>query len=270
MSTTLQQMNETSISAKKQKSDTAAEVKKEWPPAYGSQTYWEERYQKNLRVGTEDEGDAESDVIPYHPWYFTYQELSPLILPTIIGSYAEHETEDAGDEATLAEVEKEPVAKNEGSESSGDGEEEEDGEQEMSEREGLAKDGPISIIEIGCGDVPLGKDLALELSNLEATTGSKADQVVKEIVCCDYSATVIYLCKENQRREMGNMLRNGKPFLVDYVTADARKLQYPDSRFHLVLEKGTLDAMLSDKETGVDSSTRVMMECARVLKEGGK
>lgn len=265
-------MNETSISTKKQKLDTAAKAKKEWTPAYGSQTYWEERYQKNLRVGTENEDDAESDVIPYHPWYFTYQELSPLILPIIIGSYVEDETEDAEDEActTSAQVEKEPAAQNENSEISGNGEEEEDGEQEISEREGLAKDGPISIIEIGCGDVPLGKGLSLELSNLEVTTGSKADQVVKEIVCCDYSATVIYLCKENQRREMSDMLSSGKPFLVDYVTADARKLQYPDCRFHLVLEKGTLDAMLSDKETGVDSSIRIMMECARVLKEGGK
>jgi ubiquinone/menaquinone biosynthesis C-methylase UbiE len=118
--------------------------------------------------------------------------------------------------------------------------------------------------------VPLSKGLALELSNLELTTGSKADQVVKEIVCCDYSATVIYICKENQRREISDMLSNGKPLMVDYVTADARQLQYPDGRFHLVMEKGTLDAVLSDKETGVDSSIQIMTECARVLKEGGK
>ena len=257
MSTTPQQMKETSISIKKQKLDRAAEEKEEWPPAYGSQTYWEERYQKNLRAGTED-GQAESDVIPYHSWYFTYQELSPLILPIIIGSYVEDETED--------------VAQNEDSEISGNGEdkEEEDDKLDMSEREGLAKDGPISVIEIGCGDVPLSKGLALELSNLELTTGSKADQVVKEIVCCDYSATVIYICKENQRREIGDMLSNGKPLKVDYVTADARQLQYPDGRFHLVMEKGTLDAVLSDKETGVDSSIQIMTECARVLKEGGK
>ena len=248
-------MKETSISTKKQKSDRAEEAKKEWPPAYGSQIYWEERYRKNLRACIED-SDVETDVIPYHPWYFTYEELSPLILPIIIGSYIKDEME-------------KDVTQNKDMGVSGNGGEEDDGELETLEREGLAKDGPISIIEIGCGDVPLAKDLALELSNLELTTGSKADQVVKEIVCCDYSATVIYICKQNQRRETSDMLSNSKPILVDYVTADARQLQYPEGRFHLVLEKGTLDAMLSDKESGVDSALQIVTECARILKEGG-
>jgi SAM-dependent methyltransferase len=117
--------------------------------------------------------------------------------------------------------------------------------------------------------MPLGKDLALELSNMEEMTGAKADKVVKEIVCCDYSPTVIRLCKDNQRLAANRMPNNYKSLLVDYVTEDARKLQYLDCCFDLVLEKGTLDAMLSDTETGVDSCIRIMAESARVLKEGG-
>jgi hypothetical protein len=289
-------MKEASISPKKQKLDTAVEAKKELPPAYGSQTYWEGRYQQNVRVDTDEEHEAENDdELPYHPWYFTYEELAPLILPIILGDgHGQDETQDAQDEAS-ATLEKELILssgqsedisesienndigdsspQSEVSEHSDDGEEEEDDdEHEMSEREGLAKKSPISIIEIGCGDMPLGKGLALELSTMEETTGAKADKVVKKTVCCDYSSTVIFLCNENQRRkgaDDGMPSKHDKLFLVDYVTADARKLQYPDCSFHLVLEKGTLDAMLSDKETGVDSCLQIMTECARVLKEGG-
>jgi hypothetical protein len=295
----MQHMKETSISPKKQKLDTAVEAKTEWPPAYGSQTYWEERYRKNLRViGTEDKSEpGNDDVLPFYPWYFTYAELAPLILPIILGDGCRQgETEDAQDEvsnksATVANKPvilsnrqskdiSESVEKNDIGDSGGESEESEhsdydeeedrdDDDDEMSEREGLAKNGPISIIEIGCGDMPLGKDLAIELSAMEEMTGAKADKVVKEIVCCDYSSTVIRMCKENQRLETNRMPNNCEPFLVNYITADARKLKYPDCCFHLVLEKGTLDAMLSDTETGVDSCIQTMAESARVLKEGG-
>ena len=120
--------------------------------------------------------------------------------------------------------------------------------------------------------MPLCRDLVMQLISLEETTGAKADNIVKKMVCCDYSPTVIDLCKENQKRDLQSRQANRKGIvlLVEYITADARKLSYPDCSFDLVLEKGTLDAMLSDKENGESNCVLIMTECARVLKERGE
>jgi hypothetical protein len=70
---------------------------------------------------------------------------------------------------------------------------------ESHEREGLARDGPVTVLEIGCGDVPLGADLATELISLEKKGATKVDAVIKKVVCCDYSPTVIaMLCAQKQ------------------------------------------------------------------------
>jgi len=298
--------------AKKQKLDDSSSTnkKKEWPPAYGSQEYWEERYQKHRRSEEkdgEDEGaESDSDALPYHPWYFTYQELSPLILPLILGGrdegvdlmggnrkdiVEEINGDDTGDDDEQAQQDSEQVETNndksnsdptthdesnaQADNSAEESDHSEEEEEEMEDREGLAKHGPISVIEIGCGDMPLGRDLSMELAMLQETTGAKADNIVKEIICCDYSPTVIELCKENQRRDIqassGDAQNENTTFVVvDYVTADARKLPYPDSSFHLILEKGTLDAMLSDKENGASNCTLIIADCSRVLKQGGE
>ncbi len=250
--------------AKKQKLDRTNENKRAPPPPYGSQEYWEERYQKNQRL-IKSNGEDTSDALPYHPWYFSYSELSPLILPIILGGHdrgvnllggcikeEKGDISDAEDgESQEGElVENKSNNRNSEAQPSVDGEEEnpqddiddseeaeeydeeyeedfdsDDEEDDTEESEGLAKDGPISIIEIGGGDMPLCRDLVMHLISLEGTTG---------------------------------------------ITADARKLPYPDCSFDLVLEKGTLDAMLSDKEDGESNCVLIMTECARVLKERGK
>lgn len=288
---------------KKQKLD---ESDKKEPPPYGSQEYWEERYQKHRKVEKEGENgtDGEDDAVPYHQWYFTFSELSPLILPLVLGSGSiSHDREDESvdgnsridddregkqpeeqadtavkdDSESVNPGENSPAAENDDVDNDNESdylEGEEDEEEELKEREGLAKNGPISVIEIGCGDMPLGRDLALELAQFEKATGASADNIVKEIVCCDYSSTVIDLCKENQRQDLqARASKSGGGINcveVDYVTADARKLPYPDSNFDLIMDKGTLDAMLSDKETGASNCTKIMADCARVLKEGGE
>lgn len=276
---------------------------KEGPPQYGSQEYWEERYQKHRQLdkkaGSDEHGaidssdNASADALPYHAWYFTFEELAPLILPLILGGRKECTLEnaddndddtqqDSGQTDTTIESAKPSVPPDqssktiavdkEGSDNDIEEEVDDDGEEEeeMEEREGLAKNGPISIIEIGCGDVPLGQELSAELCRLQDVTGAKADEIVKEIVCCDYSSAVIDLCNENQRRDLGSQSDNTKFIAVDYVTCDARTLPYPNCSFHLIIEKGTLDAMLSDKEAGRSNCTLIMTECARVLKQGGE
>ena len=287
------------------------------PPDYGSQDYWEERYKKHgcdqaaddaalpyhawyftysdlrplilpILLGGRDEGmtfmggsERNEDNEEIHgKANGTAEEVDELHVRSV--GIPEPEALEEINNNVATEKAEEGVSDEQSDNrevSEGDsGYEEDSDDDEVLEREGLAKDGPVSVIEIGCGDVPLGKDLASDLMTLEATTGAKARNVVKEIVCCDYSSAVISKCKENQLVDMGEDRdtdeskddSGGKLLLVDYVTADARKLPYPNCSFHLALEKGTLDAMLSDKETGISSCTLIIAECARVLKEGGR
>lgn len=149
--------------------------------------------------------------------------------------------------------------------------EDDDGD-EPQEREGVAKDGPVSVLEIGCGDVPLGKDLAIELISLEKSGNTKVDAVIKKIVCCDYSPTVVAMLNKQKQEAEGLESEDLATLdtILDYQTVDARKMpQYKDKSFEIVLEKGTLDAMLSDKEVGVINCQAIMTESARVLTIGG-
>jgi hypothetical protein len=265
------------------------------PPSYGSQEYWEERYRKLQKVQAGQEPD------PFHAWYFSYEDLAPLLLPLVLGedddevgekgkTQEESEDEDASkegdEEGKKAEDDQQYEDKSEegggnGSESQDEGEEEGDeeiddeseaGEEEVTRRRvGLVKNGPISIIEIGCGDVPLGRDLAHGVKELEPETGIKTEQILKKVVCTDYSETVIKAMKEEQSQKEGTDDKdmNNKIPLV-YEVADARKLPYADNSFEMVIEKGTLDAMLSDKELGSSNCILIIAECARILSIGGE
>jgi hypothetical protein len=266
------------------------------PPSYGSQEYWEERYRKVQKVQEDQEPD------PFHAWYFNYEDLAPLLLPLVLG---EDEEEEVGEKGETKEESEDEDASKEGeeeekktvddeqdeekseegggndNESAEEGEEEGDeeiddesdaGEEEVTPRRvGLVKNGPISIIEIGCGDVPLGRDLALGVKQLEPETGIKTEHIFKKVVCTDYSESVIRAMKEEQSQKEGadDKDTNNKLPLV-YEVADARKLPYADNCFEMVIEKGTLDAMLSDKELGATNCRSIVAECARILAIGGE
>jgi hypothetical protein len=173
-------------------------------------------------------------------------------------------------------------------------EEEEDEEEEAPTRMGLAKNGPISVLEVGCGDVPLGRDLAVGIMHLEGDDVNDhtkedtkvsppwvANQIIEKVICVDYSESVIQAMKEqdhstNATRKSDNedeacktTMNKSSRIPVIYEVADARKLPYPDQHFQLILEKGTLDAMLSDKDLGKTYCTSIVAECARVLSIGG-
>ena len=342
------------VSNKRQKTEEGARptasTARPPPPPYGSRQYWEDRYRKHhsndettttttiedssIVVIQKDEDPPAYDdgAILFHEWYFTYEELRPLLLPIIFGgtridpnnitnepiddeqkvesddksvpsekrndsskqslkislidkkgNSVEDSDNDANDKDDISADEKnDDDAEEEEQEAdewvevedgqSSDGEDDSD---EMVEREGLGQYGPISIIEIGCGDVPLGAVLAEELNNLQRQTSSPAGCIVKRIVCLDYSQTVISMLQEKQKEQSKKQMED-TPTLdrrhdvqLEYKTADARSLDYPDSSFQLVLEKGTLDAMLSDKETGAASSKLIVKQCARILSIGG-
>ena len=117
--------------------------------------------------------------------------------------------------------------------------------------------------------------------------------MIDTIICFDYSKSVIDLLiqQQKQQRQQGqngkdkakktvdddkgndkdNTKNNDRPSLaVQYQVLDARTLPYPKEYFDLIMDKGTLDAMLSDKAEGKPNCIKIVAEASRVLVNGGK
>jgi SAM-dependent methyltransferase len=152
-----------------------------------------------------------------------------------------------------------------------------DGDGEFLERRGIAHDGPIRILEVGCGDVPIGGALASEFYQLQKNTGSKASSIVSQIICTDFSEAVVCQLKSQYVKESkthDNTFKKAPTVVVgdiqlEFAIADARKLDYEDASFDLIVEKGTLDAMMSNSREGQANCVKIVSECARLLTTGG-
>ncbi|XP_028046357.1 eEF1A lysine and N-terminal methyltransferase homolog isoform X2 [Monomorium pharaonis] len=84
----------------------------------------------------------------------------------------------------------------------------------------------------------------------------------RNIVNIDISHIVI-----KQMRDINNDTR---PDLV-YEHMDATQMTYPDEKFSVILDKGTLDALMPDaKETTIVTIDRYFKEITRVLRNGGR
>jgi hypothetical protein len=294
---TQKRAREIETDSKSKDSSSSQEPSPKKPPAYGKKDYWEQRYNQNLN----DESDSKHNAVPenFHSWYFSYEELSPILLPIILGDIADDGSDNDNNEFVQedeSEQEETPNHKNTTDigkeddendadengvqdkyiEENGDAEEEdededfvefeeiEDDDSEAPRRMGLSKDGAISVLEVGCGDVPLGRDLARGVASLESATGVAASNILKQVVCIDYAKSVIDIMKKEQEKESSDSVS------VLYEVGDARKLVYPDSSFELILEKGTMDAMLSDTTEGAENCRLIVAECARLLTVGGE
>lgn len=306
-------------------SSPASSTKKRSTPApdYGSKSYWEARYKSHLSPPAPSADDAppivdgvelsDEAVRPGHAWYFTYDELRPLILPLILGE----DDVDEEEAALLNDLREEEEDSWEEASSEGDGEnagEEERREEGIEEQDSVDIEGndrcygdhsddesidplesylkqqqtlscPKSILEIGCGDVPLGSSLTSELNQLQSSTGCNARMVVSHVTCIDYSEVVIQnlirnlqLQKEREQRQeqldenqscAGEQSTRHPPIHPTYATIDARSLPYPSNSYSLLLEKGTMDAMLSHPTEGISNSILIMKEMARVCAING-
>ena len=296
------------------------------PPNYSCQDYWEQRYAKQfLQLNSSNNDTFKNDettndtTLPYHSWYFTYDELRPILLPILLGGRKEArmliDDQNECDEVAVDEEDEIEVNENVDGKEEGENSEEEQrtdddddenehhddkdldivdedtddesDEEELVEREGLAESGPVSVLEIGCGDMPLGAALALELKKLEDKTGVTSNSIVTNITCSDYSQVVVQMMQKqfcssqcltasSGVEQSSRVTADGSsdvPLTVvnvgkiplQFVVADARKLPYTDSSFSMVIEKGTLDAMLSDTSTGVADCVKIVAECARVV-----
>lgn len=291
------------------------------PPEYGKHEYWNARYKAALLASEREGNSADTDTdepIAYHDWYFTYDELRPLILPLIFGPQSQqllgdqpeddilsqddtsHEVgnknpiEDGktlsptksinNDKETAHEEPKDDSADEEQQEQDEVEEEEEEGdddEEEHIERPGLVHRGPVTVLEVGCGDRPLGIALAIEFCSAVAeTTGTcslSTNNSFRSISCSDYSPVVIDVLKEQFRRgnihkkESDSKERQRKMdgFPLHFEVLDATALPQSSNSIDLVLEKGTIDAVLSDSIHGKRNAIQIMSECGRVVTDGG-
>lgn len=271
------------------------------PPPYGSKKYWNDRYERNNLVKITADGlvskstaePSETEENPYHSWYFSYADLKPLIMPLIVGgqieTYSSDEDSNRDDDLTsdAKEAKHRSGAIIQDEENSHQEQAQEDQEtvyfeeeieivekeddEQFPERIGVARDKAVSVLEIGCGDVPLGKELAIDLLNLQHATKINLKEVVKQIICSDYSSAVISMMISEKQVIDG--LRSDDLEVIDRIlqfqVVDARKIPHENESFEILLEKGTLDAMLSDKVHGISNCQAIMAECGRVLAIGG-
>lgn len=264
-------------------------------PQYGSKEYWEARYKSHLtdvKVDTNNantgKGNNTNEATDIgdagHAWYFSYEELRPLILPLILGSEESEAEElesncddsDSWVEEEVDEGEIEDEIENDEEEVDGDHSEEEDeaadndnecaddsSNDNLIAKQTSLPDKSKKVLEVGCGDVALGVELAADLVKIQ---GAKAGLVVDEICCIDYSDTVVKTLIDKQKEEHNG---SSSTLQASFHSLDARSLPQAPNTFDLVLEKGTLDAMLSDKDEGVKNCIQIVKEMARVTNVGG-
>ena len=87
------------------------------------------------------------------------------------------------------------------------------------------------------GDVDRPSVSVLDVGSVALHSVSSCARQVSETLRIDYSEAVISRCQSRKRSDIHSGLV--------YRTMDARKLSFSDNTFDVILDKGTLDAMLS-------------------------
>ncbi|OQR91607.1 hypothetical protein ACHHYP_04531 [Achlya hypogyna] len=105
------------------------------------------------------------------------------------------------------------------------------------------------VMHLGCG--------ASAIANALAT----AMQCQFLLVNMDFSAIVLRQLKE---KEAGTIVP------VDFLQMDARYLPYRNATIDLIVDKGTLDSILSDSTKQDTNSRLITSELCRILRPGGK
>jgi hypothetical protein len=278
------------------------------PPPYGSKNYWESRYRQfyfkcqkvkppsslsieeqsleaavgnSIRVVQSEEIwknatdsnvyvsnlhalEGDDDPLPRHEWYFSYEELRPLLFHELVDKLFDLIPHHREDERGL------------------------------------------SLLEIGCGDVPIVPNLADDIyiqtgcatkaiaSDYSATVIEYLKEQQRQTQGCNSSNSLqksneAKICTGNHDRQTKDIktapfdqrLTKSRPrkrhkardmkhdVMVQYSVEDATNLSYEDNQFHIVLEKGMLDASLADNEIGIRRCNSMVGEAARVLRMNG-
>uniref|UniRef100_A0A8D0BXV5 eEF1A lysine and N-terminal methyltransferase n=1 Tax=Salvator merianae TaxID=96440 RepID=A0A8D0BXV5_SALMN len=105
-----------------------------------------------------------------------------------------------------------------------------------------------SILVVGCGNSELSEQLY--------------DEGYQDIINVDISEVVV--------KQMEKRSAHLRPKMT-YAVMDVLQMDFPDEHFQVVLDKGTLDALLTDeKETTLSRGERMLAEISRVLQFGGR
>ncbi|XP_065530030.1 eEF1A lysine and N-terminal methyltransferase isoform X2 [Lathamus discolor] len=105
------------------------------------------------------------------------------------------------------------------------------------------------VLVVGCGNS--------ELSEQMYDVG-----MCEDIVNIDINNAVIHQMQERSKSKRPKM---------SYLLMDVLQLNFPDAHFHVVLDKGTLDAILTDEEEAtLDKVDKMFGEISRVLQVGGR
>ena len=229
------------------------------PPSYGSQLYWETRYKTffdTCHAAQENQDANEASAVqnqsiihvkeapePGHPWYFTYDELKPLLFPLVIMNNITQQRieKPSTQEGLLLKTENHDT-------------------QDIYTKH-VQCHGSTNILEIGCGDVPLGIDLFRDIQrHYQETTACETNY---RITCFDYSASVIQHL--NTRLELEKEIFNKALIHLEFKVHDATDLPYKDNVFSVIIDKGTIDARMSDMDSGCNDCVKMVYEAARLL-----
>jgi len=205
----------------------------------------------------------------------------PLILGDLNNEVAESDYEECSDAESWVEEEEE---EEEGSDTEPKAEHDSstnDNTQEETEEDIKEQDlphidttnlKPKRVLEIGCGDVPIATSLLSDLVSMQQSSNAN---LIEEVTCIDYSEVVIEtLIKQQKKLEQEQQNSSGKKDTTQqlqptFQALDARSLPFESNTYDLVLEKGTMDAMLSDEVDGIPNCIKIVEEMARVTSEGG-
>jgi len=270
--------------------DDSTEIKDKLP-AYGNRSYWESRYDSlysnncqpvNEKIDPEnDKEEIDEDLLvePKHSWYFSYDELKPLLLPLIIDTtISDHDISDETKSNNCKQQQQtckdEASERNEGKEMKNSYMDQSHDERTISSKTHVMEK---KIIEIGCGDVPLGVKLCQDINTYwtnDVHPSCHSNLPMYQVICSDYSDTLIKHLKENYTSreqqnydEKWNKKRN--PLVayaqVEFQVHSASELPYHDQIFSLIIDKGTIDAQISKEEHGRKECIRIVHEAARLL-----
>ena len=130
-----------------------------------------------------------------------------------------------------------------------------------------AKRRRLDVLVLGCGSSPLGEDV-------RASVGWPWPWAAPNVTSVDISEGVV---RQMSARLASSRLRRGAHA---YLAADARSLPLPAAQFDLVVDKGTINAMLADRgyrraarmarrDLVLGDALRVVAEARRLLRPGG-
>ncbi|NXH19905.1 MET13 protein, partial [Bucco capensis] len=109
---------------------------------------------------------------------------------------------------------------------------------------------------------PRDKVLVVGCGNSELSEQMYDMGMCEDIVNIDISDAVI--------RQMQERSRSKRP-KMNYLIMDMLQMDFPDAKFHVVLDKGTLDAILTDEEDATLAKVdKMFAEISRVLQVGGR